>query len=68
MISFIIPLPKNNACYLNWFYGHVCGRGEGKMTDDFVGIQECSDWRRSEMLKGPTEGKPFSKTEFYRKC
>lgn len=38
------------------------------MIDGFVETQEQSQWRKSEMLKEPTEVKPFSETEFYRKC
>lgn len=38
-----------------------------RMIDGSLGIQEQSQWRRSEMLKGPAEGKSFRGTEFCRK-
>lgn len=38
-----------------------------KMIDGSLEIQEQSQQRRSEMLKGPAEVKPFSETEFCRK-
>ena len=33
MISFIIQLPKDNACYLNWLLRQVCGREETAEDD-----------------------------------
>lgn len=36
MISFIIQLPKDNACYLNWLLRHVCGREERAEHDRWL--------------------------------
>lgn len=45
----------------------VGGEKEQKMIDGSLGIQEQSQWRRSEMLKGSAEMNSFSGTEFCRK-
>lgn len=36
MISFIIQLPKDNACYLNWLLRQVCGREERAEDDRWL--------------------------------